>query len=160
MRLLRLTILCCAAASSTVAHAEIFKKVDADGHVTYSSAPIRGGKKLHLEPLPTMAPPAAAQPQRVRGNSEFRVDEETQTRRDDTRHKILEDELATEQKALEDARAALKDAEDNPEVYKTASGQTFRNVAKYEEKVNAARDEVAAHEKNIQALKTELANLK
>jgi hypothetical protein len=33
-------------------------------------------------------------------------------------------------------------------------------VAKYEEKVNAEQDEVSIHENNIQALKTELSNLK
>jgi hypothetical protein len=159
MNLFRLSILCCAVAFSGVAQAEIYKRVDADGHVTYSSAPIKGAKKLQLEPLPTMA----AQPIPPRGqnnNSGFRVDGATQSRRDDTRRKILEDELATEQKALDEARANLKDAEDSPQVYKGANGQTFRNVAKYEEQVNAAKAELEAHEKNIKALQTELSNLK
>ena len=88
------------------------------------------------------------------------MNSETQTRRDDTRRKILEDELATEQKALEEARLKLKEGQDNPEVYKGANGQTFRNVAKYEEKVNALQEDVSAHEKNVEALKTELSNLK
>ena len=100
MKLFRLTLLSCALAFVAVAQAEIYKRVDADGHVTYSSEPIKGGKKLHLEPLPTMVAPAAA-PAKDRGrNSEFRVDGETQNNRDDTRRKILEDELATEEKAL------------------------------------------------------------
>ena len=85
---------------------------------------------------------------------------ETQGRRDDTRRKILEDELATEQHALEEARAKLKEGQDNPEVYKGANGQTFRNVPKYEEKVNALQEEVTSHEKNVEALQTELSNLK
>jgi predicted RNase H-like nuclease (RuvC/YqgF family) len=88
------------------------------------------------------------------------VDGKTQNRRDDTRRKILEDELATEEKGLDEARAKLKEAEDNPEVYKSANGQTFRNVAKFEEKVNAAQDEMKIHEANVEALKTELSNLK
>ncbi len=150
-----LFVLCCFALPAFNAQAEIFKRVDEEGHVTYSSAPIKGGKKLHLEPLPTMAPPP-------RANSESfpRVNSETQSRRDDARRKILEDELATEQKALEDARAKLQEAKDTPEVYKGAGGKTFRNVAKYEENVNAAQEDVTAHEKNIEALKTELSNLK
>lgn len=159
MKLFRLSLLSCALTFAGVAQAEIFKRVDADGRVTYSSAPIKGGKKLHLEPLPTMLAPAVPAKGR-NANSELRVDGETQSRRDDTRRKILEDELATEQKALDDARAKMKDAQDSPEVYKNASGQTFRNVAKYEEKVNAAQDDIKAHETNIQALKTELSNLK
>ena len=157
MKLRHLFVLCCSATFALGAQAEIYKRVDEDGHVTYSSTPIKGGKKLHLEPLPTMTPPPKA-----RNSPEGfpRVNSETQSRRDDTRRKILEDELATEQKALEEARIRLKEGQDNPEVYKNASGQTFRNVAKYEEKVNALQEEVSAHEKNVKALQTELANLK
>ncbi|HAF45219.1 MAG: hypothetical protein A2100_02535 [Sideroxydans sp. GWF2_59_14] len=170
MKLRHLFVLACAASFAVSAHAEIYKRVDEDGHVTYSSAPIKGGKKLHLEPLPTMAAP----PKQNKAAVNFpRVNSETQTRRDDTRRKILEDELASEQKALEEARAKLKEAEDNPEVYqqtivvgKTKDGApitktvTNRNVAKYDEKVNPLLDEVSNHEKNIEALQTELANLK
>jgi hypothetical protein len=157
MKLRHLFVLCCSFAFAIDAQAEIYKRVDEDGHVTYSSTPIKGAKKLHLEPLPTMAPPPKA-----RGTPEGfpRVNSETQNRRDDTRRKILEDELATEQKALEEARIRLKEGQDNPEVYKTESGQTFRNVAKHEEKVNALQEEVRAHEKNVEALQTELSNLK
>jgi hypothetical protein len=157
MKLRHLFVLCCSAAYAFGAHAEIYKRVDDEGHVTYSSTPIKGAKKLHLEPLPTMvAPPNAG-----KGPDGFpRVNSNTQSRRDDTRRKILEDELATEQKALEDARLKLKEGQDNPEVYKGANGQTFRNVAKFEEKVNALQEEVSAHEKNVSALQTELSNLK
>jgi len=157
MKLRHLFVLCCSATFALGAQAEIYKRVDEDGHVTYSSTPIKGGKKLHLEPLPTMTPPPKA-----RNSPEGfpRVNSETQSRRDDTRRKILEDELATERKALEEARIRLKEGQDNPEVYKNASGQTFRNVAKYEEKVTALQDEVSAHEKNVQALQTELSNIK
>lgn len=157
MKLRHLFAMCCSMAFVLSAQAEIYKRVDEDGHVTYSSTPIKGAKKLHLEPLPTMAPP----PKSGRSSEDFpRVNSETQNRRDDTRHKILDDELATEQKALEEARLKLKEGEENPEVYKSANGQTFRNVSKYEEKVNALREDVSAHEKNIEALKTELSNLK
>ncbi len=157
MKLFSLLLLICASSFSGVAAAEIYKRVDADGHVTYSSAPIKGSKKLLLEPLPTMTPQPKA---RSRSEGFPKVDSQTQTRRDDTRRKILEDELATETAALEDARSRLKEAEDTPEVYKTTDGQTLRNVAKYEEKVNAHRDAVELHENNVRALRTELSNLK
>jgi hypothetical protein len=169
MKLRHLFVLCCSAALVISAQAEIYKRVDDDGHVTYSSIPIKGAKKLHLEPLPTMAPTSSS-----RNSESFpRVNSETQNRRDDTRRKILEDELATEQKALEEARLKLKEGEENPEVYqqtvvvgKTKDGApitetvTRRNVAKYDEKVNSLQDDVSAHEKNVEALKTELSNLK
>lgn len=154
MKLRHLFALSCSMLLAAGAHAEIYKRVDNDGHVTYSSTPIKGGKKLHLEPLPTMAPPGKGDV------SDFRVNSETQSRRDNARRKILEDELASEQKALDEARVRLKEGQDTPEVYKTPSGQTFRNVAKYDEKVNALQEEVSSHEKNVEALKTELSNLK
>ncbi|HEU0186287.1 MAG TPA: DUF4124 domain-containing protein [Gallionellaceae bacterium] len=138
------------------AQAEIYKRVDASGHVTYSSEPIKGGKKLNLEPLPVMQAPRRSS----EGPKDFpRVDSQTQKNRDSTRRAILEDELASEEKLLAEARQNLSDAEASPEVYKGADGKTYRNVAKYEEKVKAARDDVTTHEKNIDALKTELANL-
>lgn len=149
--------MCCSAAFAMSAQADIYKRVDEEGRVTYSSTPIKGGKKLHLEPLPTMAPPAQ---QKARTEGFPKVDSETQTRRDDKRRKILEDELATEQKALEEARVKLKEGQDNPETYRTPDGKTFRNVAKYEEKVNALQEEVRTHEKNVEAIQTELSNLK
>jgi Domain of unknown function (DUF4124) len=157
MRLRHLFVLCCSAAFAVSAQADIYKRVDEEGHVTYSSTPIKGGKKLHLEPLPTMQPPQ----QKGRNAEGFpKVDSQTQSRRDDTRRKILQDELATEQQALDDARRKLQEAQDTPEVYKGAGGKTFRNVAKYEENVSAAQEEVRNHEKNVEALKTELSNLK
>lgn len=142
-----------------LAQAEIYKAVDADGHVTYSSTPIKGGKKIILEPLPTMVPPArvrsAASPE------DFpRVDGETQKGRDDTRRKILQDELSTEEKLLEEARQNLKEGEESPEVFKGQDGKTYRNVAKYEEKIKALNDQVELHQRNIEALKTELSKLK
>lgn len=162
MKLRHLFVLCCSAAFAVSAQADIYKRVDEEGHVTYSSTPLKGGKKLHLEPLPTMLPPQQQQQQQQQKRTEGfpKVNAETQSRRDDARRKILEDELATEQKALEEARRKLQEAQDTPEVYKGANGQTFRNVAKYEENVSAAQEEVRNHEKNIEALKTELSNLK
>lgn len=155
MKSRHLFILCCSALFVLDAQADIYKRVDEDGRVTYSSTPIKGGKKIHLEPLPTMAPPPKA-----RSENFPRVDRETQNRRDDTRRKILEDELATEQRALDEARRKLQEAQDSPQVYKGADGKTYRNMAKYEENVNTAQQEVRSHEKNIEALKTELSNLK
>ncbi|MDO8292462.1 MAG: DUF4124 domain-containing protein [Gallionella sp.] len=139
-----------------LAQAEIYKAVDADGHVTYSSTPIKGGKKIILEPLPTMVPPA-----RARSPEGFpRVDGATQKGRDDTRRKILQDELSTEEKLLGEARQSLKEGEDTPEVYRGKDGKTYRNVAKYEEKIQSLKDQVELHSKNIEALKTELSKLK
>ncbi len=151
-----LAVLC---ACPVLAQAEIYKAVDADGHVTYSSTPIKGGKKIILEPLPTSVPPA--RPRSAATPEDFpRVDGATQRNRDDARRKILEDELATEQKLLSDSRQKLQLAEDTPEVYRGKDGKIYRAVARYEENVKAAQEEVSLHEKNVEALKTELSKLK
>lgn len=154
-----LAVLC---ASPVPVQADIYKAVDADGHVTYSSTPIKGGKKIILEPLPTMAPPSSSGRSRSEEPAgDFpRVDSATQRNRDDTRRRILEEELATEQKLLEEARQKLQLAEDTPQVYRGKDGKIYRAVAKYEENVKAAQEEVSVHEKNIDALKTELSKLK
>lgn len=137
------------------AHAEIYKSIDKDGHVTYSSTPMKGGKKLNLEPLPTIAPP----PRATKSPEDFpRVNRETQKNRDDMRSKILRDELAAEEKLLAEAKQNLDDA--SPEVFRGADGKTYRNVAKYEEKVKELNNQVGLHEQNISALKAELSKLK
>ncbi len=158
MKLRHLFVLCCLATFAAGAYADIYKRVDDDGHVTYSSVPIKGAKKLHLEPLPTMAPPA--KPRNGEASSDFRVNSETQNRRDNTRRKILEDELATEEKALEDARAKQKEGQSFPEMFKDANGQPSPDVSKFQEKANSLQEDVSSHEKNIEALKTELSHLK
>jgi chromosome segregation ATPase len=135
------------------AQAEIYKAVDRDGHVTYSSSPIKGGKKLILEPLPTMMPPGKV------SNSEGFPKVNNQRERDDTRQKILQDELNAEEKLLEEAQQNLTEGESQPEVFKGSDGRTYRNVAKYEEKIKPLQEQVDLHKNNIEALKTELSKL-
>lgn len=148
-------------ACPVLAQADIYKAVDADGHVTYSSTPIKGGKKIILEPLPTMVPPSGRSRSEAASPEDFpRVDGATQRSRDDARRKILEDELATEQKLLAEAREKLQVAEDTPQVYRGKDGKTYRAVARYEENVKTAQEEVSLHENNVEALKTELSKLR
>lgn len=163
MKPIRMLLLCAVFTTGTAAHAEIYKRVDKEGRVTYSSEPIRGAQKLKLEPLPTVPAPRAVASERSRESEESafpRVDKATQKRRDDKRLRILEDEMASEQQALEDARTQLKVAEDTPQVYTGADGKTYRNMAKYEETVQAAQENVRMHENNLRAIQTEIDNLK
>jgi hypothetical protein len=164
MKPTRMLLLCAVfTAASSTAHAEIYKRVDKDGRVTYSSEPIRGAQKLKLEPLPTVPAPRAVAKERNRESEESsfpRVDNATQKRRDDKRLRILEDEMASERQALEDARAQLKVAEDTPQIYTGADGKTYRNMAKYEESIQAAQENVRMHENNLRAIQTEIDNLK
>lgn len=140
------------------AHADIYKRVDTEGHVTYSSEPMKGGKKLELKPLPTM--PGSRAARRSTPEDFPRVDSQTQKSRDATRRIILQDELASEEQLLAAARENLKSVENNPEPLVGADGLPFRNAAKNAEKLKAAQELVSLHEQNIKALNTEIANLK
>lgn len=140
------------------AYSEIYKAVDKEGHVTYSSAPIKGGKKIVLEPLPTMPPPAHA-----RSPQDFpRVDGQTQKGRDETRRKILQDELNSEEQAMTEARKKLTELEEENRGYAVVQGKTVFNEARNIEYLKILQDQkeqVESHQRNIEALKTELSKL-
>jgi hypothetical protein len=144
------------------AHADVFKCVDEDGSVTYTNA--KSGKNckalssdLPVSSVPSNAPAKKATPT---PGSFPKVDGDTQRTRDNDRRKILENELAAEQKALEAAKKELGDAESAPETFRLKGGGTGRNVAAYEEKVKPLQDKAALHERNIEALKKEIGNLR
>lgn len=124
---------------ASFAQADIYKNVDDTGHVTYSNLPSKGAKKISIEPLTTM-PKAAREPSQST-SSEYRVDGQTQKHRDDTRRRILDDELAQEELRLQASKSAL------------AQGGG-------EEKIRKIREDIAQHEKNIDALIHEISNLK
>lgn len=149
------------------AQAEIYKQVDAEGRVTYSNVKIKGGKKLDLEPVdsnfgntsnPTKKP---ADNVKSATPSNFpKVDAGTQSQRDAKRTEILKAELAQEKQALERAKQAYAEGNANPEVsqIRNANGttSTFRNMAKFEEKMKGLQAEVDAHQRNIDLLNKEL----
>ena len=134
------------------AWAEIYKAVDANGHVTYSNAPLKGGRKIISSQHGQNQKSANKAASTARNNSTSstfpRIDNETQKNRDNTRQKILQTELENEEKLLIEARKALKEAEATPA------------DPKYGTKVKSATDQLKIHEKNIEALNTELSKLK
>lgn len=150
------------------AMAEIYKHVDADGNVTYSNVPMKGATKLDIEPS---APSGGAAPKASKTPTPAnfpRVDKSEQKQRDDKRRQILEEELAAEREALEEAKKNLAEGENDPEVFKsTVKGKdgkpvvvTRRNVAKFQEKMERLQENVSLHEKNIELLEKEIAGLK
>lgn len=124
--------------------ADIYKSVDADGHVTYSSAPIKGGKRVVL------TAPAQAASERSRASTsphDFpKVNEETQKGRDGSRRKILEDELKAEDGLLSEAKQSLQVSE--------------AHRPRDAEKLKELNKRVDLHQGNIAALKIELSKLK
>lgn len=132
----------------TLAGAEIYKYVDEQGRVTYTNIPKKGAKKVD-----GIGGSAGSQRNNVGPSSFPRIDSQTQKKRDDTRKKILEDELASEQKALSEAQIALRDGEAQRQ------GDEARNYQKYLDRVKKLKDNVVLHERNIEALKKELSGL-
>jgi hypothetical protein len=146
-----------------LAQAEIYKIVDANGHVTYSNVKIKGAKKLNLEPADTSfgtdtgGETKRAPQMRTATPASFpKVDTGTQNQRDGKRKEILQGELDAEKKALDDAKKAYAEGASNPEVFKTKEGKTFRNVPKFEEKMKGLQAEVDAHQRNVELLEKEM----
>jgi Domain of unknown function (DUF4124) len=149
--------------TAPVAQAVLCKYVDENGHVTYSDSPVKGAKQsscFEAPPGPASPPPARAgtsstpqsavpAPQGGLPN----VDPATQRKRDDSRRKILEDELATEEKSLAEARKALTEGE------ATRLGGE-RNYQRYLDRIQGLKDRVTQHERNVGALRQEISNLR
>jgi hypothetical protein len=89
-----------------------------------------------------------------------RVDRQTQSQRDDKRKDILQQELEAEKQTLEDAKKAYAEGESNPEMFTSANGKRFRNVPKFQEKMQKLQSDVDTHEKNIELLQKELDSTK
>lgn len=147
-------------------HAEIYKHVDSEGRVTYSNVKLKGAKKLDLEPADTnfggdnSAATRAPQAKTATPANFPKVDASTQNQRDNKRKEILQAELEAEKQALAKAKEAFIEGESKPEVYqkKNANGttSTFRNVAKFQEKMSGLQADVDAHQRNIELLTKEI----
>lgn len=140
----------------------LYKCVEPSGSVLYTNQKADAKKCVVLSrelPVTTVAPPprsaarsgsvatgAAATPSPA---SFPRVDGDTQRGRDNDRRRILEQELANEQQNLDKARKAVADDE-------AASATRPGNAAKSK----SLRDEIVLHERNVEALRRELANVK
>lgn len=150
-------------AFSTAAFADIYKRVDADGRVTYSNIKTRDAKRLEIDPdTNTISndrpkPPTGSANKRTATPEGFpKVDKQTQNSRDDKRRGILQSELDAEKAALEEAQKAYAEGESNPEMIRHADGRMFRNVAKFQAKMKPLQADVDNHENNIRLLQKEL----
>lgn len=131
-----------------LALADIYKSVDVDGHITYSSAPLKGGKRIIETQTPNRTS-SAVRSRPAAAHEDFpSVNKEMQRGRDATRRKILEDELKIEQTLLGEAQRGLRAVEVNP---KTASNN---------DKLKDITSQVELHQQNIDALNSEISKLK
>lgn len=132
--------------------AEIYKCVDGEGNVSYTNTKQKACTAMDIGPYREPAPPAARPKARASQSpapANFpSVDSETQKQRDQGRRRILETELAGEEKLLADARRALAEGE-------IAGGGGDRA---HPDRLRKLRETVGLHEQNVVALKRELAN--
>ena len=162
----RLLLLLAALSCSPPARADIFKCVDEAGHVTYTNSrtsgkgcttlardqpvsSVPGGSGL-ARPTPVPVPQGGAST----GAAGFpRIDSGTQKARDGDRRRILDQELSAEQRSLDAARRELNEQE-------SARNGADLNSARAAERAQPFRDKVQLHERNIEALRREISNLR
>jgi hypothetical protein len=162
MKPMRTLLLSLALLAPSFAHAEIYKCVDADGRTTYTNdrTAAKGCKQLQQDqpvssmPAPQRAPAAAPSGSSSTSPSSFpRVTPDTQRARDDTRRKVLEQELASEEGALAEAQKQLAEQE-------AVRLGDERNYQKVLDRLQPFKDKVELHQRNIEALRREMSNLR
>ena len=103
------------------------------------------------ESAPAARPSPAARPAASPSPASFpKIDAGTQKSRDDLRRKVLQDELANEEKLLAEARSAWGDGSPPPLPEEKANAQ------KHADRIARLRQAVQLHERNVDALKREL----
>ena len=147
-----------ALALSAPAWGDTFKCIDANGRATYTNMKEEAkGKNCTVvmrEISVVPAVPAARAAKATPSPAGFpKVDPATQKTRDDSRRRILEEELGGEEKALAQAKAELTEQEG------IRSGDE-RNYQRVLDRLQKYKDEVERHQKNVEALKKELGDAK
>jgi len=148
-RVVVLILLFCAAGSL---RAEIYECVGADGQKIFTNikSEAKGCKAMNIVPNTVAGPKPKAQ---TKGPANFpRVDATTQKRRDAERRRILELELANEEKLLKEAKKDLADQE----AIRLGSERNYQRVL---DRLEPYKKRVKLHEDNVANLRKELANL-
>ena len=108
----KIILICLGLLVVPLARADVYKCVDDDGHVTYTNTKPSAQSKcsaLSREQRVSTVPGRAANKPSPSGFP--KVDGDTQKARDNDRRKILEQELATEQKSLDQSKKELAEQE-------------------------------------------------
>jgi hypothetical protein len=165
---LALVLACVLAHPGARAESTVYKCVDKSGHVEFTDINKPGCKALDLPgympapraPTPSPSPAANPAPSMRQGarpaaspSSFPRVDSATQRARDDDRRAILDEELRAEEQKL----AALRRDFNNGEPERQGNE---KNYAKYQERVAQMREDISRSEKNVEALRREIANIR
>lgn len=136
-----------------LAQADIYKCVGEEGRVTLSNIPAKRCKKLFSTPPSSKSSKsgksAAPKSRSVSTPAGFpKVDEATQRTRDRERRRILDDEMAREERGLEEARKILAELGDAP------------RDERDRQRLQSAKNTVVRHTRNIEALREEIRNMR
>jgi Domain of unknown function (DUF4124) len=152
--------------ASVSAWAEIYKYVDpVTGAVEYTNQPKKGAVRMNtgdtLSEIPTGNRAGKATAVKVStttnlssGSAIASVDAGTQKTRDGTRRQVLADELASEEKMLNEARSNFNNGKPLPLADEGIGSPKYIDRSKQIEKT------LRHHERNVASLKKELDNLK
>jgi hypothetical protein len=168
--MLRKVLLAAAAQSiltfyATAASNVMYECIDASGAKQFTNVPDnpKACKALNIPmntaPQTTPAPATAgrvspARPSATPTPAGFpRVDRETQTNRDNDRRRILENELASEQKMLDDAKRDLAAQESQ----RLGDERNYQRVL---DRLDPFKKKVKQHEDNVAAIRREIANVR
>ena len=139
--------------------AEIWECTDASGNKRFTNieSEAKGCRLLALPPLTTV-PPVKAPPPRPKATAPApanfpKVDADTQRERDADRRRILEQELANEEKLLGRARKEL-------EAQESIRLGSERNYQRVLDRLEPYKKKVKLHEDNVNNLRRELANIR
>jgi hypothetical protein len=161
----KLWLACAALAAASGAQAQaqaqgtVWKCMEADGRAHYTNIKKETeGKQCTVvtKEVSVVSPPTppARPPGAEKSPSSFpKVDRDTQRARDDGRRRILEDELSAEEKGLIDAKAQLA----AQEAMRFGDEKNYQRVL---DRLKPYQDAVERHERNIAALRKELAGLR
>jgi hypothetical protein len=146
------------------------------GTAATEKAAAKSPDRLAVKPAVAVVTPKGLPAQAMRDPAPTKVasvDRETQKSRDDVRRRILQDELAQEEKTLAEVRGALLQERQNPtliaavRVAQEATDPTPAQQAEMRAAIDRASGRIrglqataAEHEKNIEAIKKELGALK
>jgi hypothetical protein len=139
------------------AAADIWECVDESGNKRFTNikSEAKGCKQLAVTaPNVVTSPPAKTQAKAAPRPADFpKVDGDTQKQRDNDRRKILDQELANEQRLLDQAKKDLSEQESQ----RLGSERNYQRVL---DRLEPYKKKVKLHEDNIANLRRELASTK
>lgn len=130
----------------------VYLCTDAQGNKEYRNTGItKGCKKINL---PGLTSTSSKRPPIQTENAKFpKVDQSAQKKRDNDRKDILKEELKVEEEKLGKLKEEYKGGEPDRQ-------GDEKNFTKYQERTGKLKEDIDRSEKNVEALKREIANLK